>query len=186
MLQATRSRNDASPRIFACTYVTCCPHLLFIPPLLPSLFFNHRNFQGDRFHHLHSRSIEDAALTTISDLLNRTTGAADLPQSAFAAAGVEVCGADCTAVGEEEADLSDSYKMAWEVHACIVAVLLCALHNSCSVVFIKTGVETMCLDACASTVSPVCLVPPNAWAYIDVRCNCGKDPACPRKVFKSC
>ncbi|CAM9639845.1 unnamed protein product, partial [Ectocarpus sp. 12 AP-2014] len=26
-----------------------------------------RAFQGDRFHHLHSRDIEDAALTTISD-----------------------------------------------------------------------------------------------------------------------
>ncbi|CAM9298493.1 unnamed protein product [Ectocarpus sp. 4 AP-2014] len=75
----------------------------------------YRTFRGDRFHHLHSRSIEDASLTTISDLLNRTTGAADLPLSAFAAAGVEVCGADCTAVGEEDVELSDSYKMAWEV-----------------------------------------------------------------------
>ncbi|CAM9152625.1 unnamed protein product [Ectocarpus sp. 12 AP-2014] len=75
----------------------------------------YRTFRGDRFHHLHSRSIEDASLTTISDLLNRTTGAADLPLSAFAAAGVEVCGADCTAIREEDAELSDSYKMAWEI-----------------------------------------------------------------------
>ncbi|CAM9704645.1 unnamed protein product, partial [Ectocarpus fasciculatus] len=75
----------------------------------------YRTREGDRFHHLHSRSIEDASLATISDLLNRTTGAADLPLSAFAAAGVEVCGADCTAVGEEDVKLSDSYKMAWEL-----------------------------------------------------------------------
>ncbi|CAM9145144.1 unnamed protein product [Ectocarpus sp. 8 AP-2014] len=75
----------------------------------------YRTFRGDRFHHLHSRSIEDASLVTISDLLNRTTGAADLPLSAFAAAGVEVCGVDCTTVGEEDVELSDSYKMAWEV-----------------------------------------------------------------------
>ncbi|CAN0025010.1 unnamed protein product [Ectocarpus sp. 6 AP-2014] len=75
----------------------------------------YRSFQGDRFHHLHSRDIEDASLTTISDLINRTTGAADIPLSAFVAAAVEVCGADCSSIGVSEADLSDSYSIAWEV-----------------------------------------------------------------------
>ncbi|CAM9513650.1 unnamed protein product, partial [Ectocarpus sp. 13 AM-2016] len=75
----------------------------------------YRSFQGDRFHHLHSRDIEDASLTTISDLINRTTGAADIPLSAFVAAAVEVCGADCSSIGVSEADLSDSYSVAWEV-----------------------------------------------------------------------
>eukprot|EP00752_Nemacystus_decipiens_P002581 g2416.t2 len=75
----------------------------------------YRTFQGDRFHHLHTRDIEDAALSTISDLVNRTTGAADLPLSAFAAAGVEVCGADCATAGAAEAALSDSYLISWKV-----------------------------------------------------------------------
>ncbi|CAB1104357.1 unnamed protein product [Ectocarpus sp. CCAP 1310/34] len=74
----------------------------------------YRTFRGDRFHHLHSRSIEDASLATISELFNRTTGAADLPPSAFGAARVEVCGADCKVVGEVDVELPDSYKMAWE------------------------------------------------------------------------
>lgn len=74
-----------------------------------------RTYYGDRFHHLHSRDIEDAELTTISDLLNRTVDATDIPLSAFVAAGVTVCGADCTNIGVSEADLSDSFTIAWEV-----------------------------------------------------------------------
>lgn len=87
-----------------------------LPPLVgQSIDQSGRAFQGDRFHHLHSRDIEDASLTTISDLINRTTGAADIPLSAFVAAAVEVCGADCSSIGVSEADLSDSYSVAWEV-----------------------------------------------------------------------
>ena len=59
--------------------------------------------------------MEDATLSTISDLLNRTANAGDLPLSAFVAAGVEVCGDDCKDIGEGEADLSDSFSIAWEV-----------------------------------------------------------------------
>ena len=74
-----------------------------------------RTFRGDRFHHLHSRAIEDASLSTISGLFNRTTTAADLPLSSFVAAGVTVCGDDCEVIGSEGAELSDSFSIAWEV-----------------------------------------------------------------------
>ncbi|CAN0184392.1 unnamed protein product, partial [Scytosiphon promiscuus] len=89
----------------------------FFGPLLHAAWQEqlYRSYYGDRFHHLHSREIEDASLTTISDLLNRTAGAKDVPLSAFVAAGVTVCGADCIEIGVSEAELSDSYSIAWEV-----------------------------------------------------------------------
>ena len=66
-------------------------------------------------HYLFSTPIEDATLNTLSDLIERTVGVADLPLSTFQAPSVTVCAGDCTEAGESEATLSDSYKVAWQV-----------------------------------------------------------------------
>lgn len=70
---------------------------------------------GDRLHHMHHRGIEDVTLSTVSGLLNRTTGADDLPLSAFAAAGIDVCGDNCEDIGRGEASLSNNFRLEWTV-----------------------------------------------------------------------
>lgn len=71
----------------------------------------YRSFFGDRFHHLHSREIENVSLVSISELISRTLNVTDLPQSGFEAPAVNVCTEDCLA-GDL---LAEKYGLTWEV-----------------------------------------------------------------------
>ena len=75
----------------------------------------YRSLAGDRFHHLHSRSIEDVSNTTLSQVMSRAANVTDVPLSVFDVPTSTVCAEDCTSVGAEDVTLSDSFKIAWEV-----------------------------------------------------------------------
>lgn len=75
----------------------------------------YRAFIGDRLHHLHARPIEDAGLTTLSDVIERTVNVTDLPLAVFQALGVTVCGKNCGFVEAAKAELSGSYGISWKV-----------------------------------------------------------------------
>ncbi|CAN0294807.1 unnamed protein product, partial [Scytosiphon promiscuus] len=45
----------------------------------------YRSFFGDRYHHLHSRPIENVSLVSVSALIERTLDVTDLPGSGFEA-----------------------------------------------------------------------------------------------------
>lgn len=79
----------------------------------------YRSYVGDRLHHLHSRSIEDARLTTMSGLVQRVVNnVTDLPLSAFQVPTSSVASAE-----EDETQVagymtfSDYYAMGWTVGA---------------------------------------------------------------------
>ena len=76
-----------------------------------------RTLDGDRLYHSHQIPIENARLTMLSDVIERTVGATDLPLSTFRAPSVTVCAGDCLVAGEAEATLSDSYSVTWEVRS---------------------------------------------------------------------
>lgn len=76
-----------------------------------------RTIAGDRFYHLHARENEDVRLTTLSDVIERTANATDLPLSVFAAPGVAVCAGDCGSVGEADVQLADGFGVSWTVRA---------------------------------------------------------------------
>lgn len=75
----------------------------------------YRSFFGDRYHHLHSRPIEDVSLVSISKLIELTLNVNDLPASGFEAPGVTVCTEDCDAVGVEGVSLGEDYAISWQV-----------------------------------------------------------------------
>lgn len=83
----------------------------------------YRSIAGDRLYHLHDREIEDVRLTTLSDVIERTVNATDLPLSVFQAPGVAVCGANCRIEGDSDVTLSDTYGVAWEVIAISISFL---------------------------------------------------------------
>lgn len=66
---------------------------------------------------MHSRPIEDAALSTIQGLIEGTINVTDLPLSAFQAAATAVCvsGDDCLYDGVGDVLLSDHFGLSWEV-----------------------------------------------------------------------
>lgn len=66
---------------------------------------------------MHSRPIEDAALSTIQGLIEGTINVTDLPLSAFQAAATAVCvsGGDCLYDGVGDVLLSDHFGLSWEV-----------------------------------------------------------------------
>lgn len=74
-----------------------------------------RTISGDRFYHLHSRSMETVANTTLSEVINRTLHVTDLPLSTFVTPSATVCASDCETVGEADVTLSDSFGIAWQV-----------------------------------------------------------------------
>lgn len=74
----------------------------------------YRSFFGDRFHHLHSRPIENVSLVSISDLISRTVNVTDLPQSGFEAPGVNVCTENCTGI-DGDGQLAEKFGLSWEV-----------------------------------------------------------------------
>lgn len=71
----------------------------------------YRSFFGDRFHHLHSRPIENVSLVSISELISRNLNVTDLPQSGFEAPAVNVCTEDCV-VGDL---LAEKFGLTWDV-----------------------------------------------------------------------
>lgn len=75
----------------------------------------YRTFFGDRYHHLHSRPIENVSLVSISALINQTLDVVDLPESGFEAPEVVVCTGQCETPGTEGYSLADRYMLAWEV-----------------------------------------------------------------------
>lgn len=75
----------------------------------------YRSLFGDRFHHLHSRPIENVSLVSVSALIERTLNVTDLPPSGFEAPGVTVCSEDCEAIGVEGVSLSEGYLISWQV-----------------------------------------------------------------------
>lgn len=79
----------------------------------------YRSFFGDRFHHLHSRPIEDVSLVSISDLISRTLNVTDLPKSGFEAPGVNVCTEDCR-TGDQ---LAEKFGLSWEVSKLVKSYL---------------------------------------------------------------
>lgn len=75
----------------------------------------YRTIFGDRYHHMHSRPIEDVALSSFSQLINRTLGVTDLPESGFTVPEVNVCTGQCEAAGASGVSLAERYTMSWEV-----------------------------------------------------------------------
>ncbi|CBJ27734.1 peroxidase [Ectocarpus siliculosus] len=75
----------------------------------------YRTFFGDRYHHLHSRPIENVSLASISGLINQTLGVTDLPASGFTVPEVTVCTGECEAAGISGVSLAERYAMSWEV-----------------------------------------------------------------------
>lgn len=75
----------------------------------------YRTIFGDRYHHMHSRPIEDVALSSFSQLINRTLGVTDLPESGFTVPEVNVCTGQCEAASASGVSLAERYTMSWEV-----------------------------------------------------------------------
>lgn len=50
----------------------------------------YRSIVGDRHHHVHSTANEDAALTIISDVIERNSNITSMPMDAFTAPELEV------------------------------------------------------------------------------------------------
>lgn len=75
----------------------------------------YRSFFGDRYHHLHSRPIENVSLVSISALIERNLNVTDLPLSGFEAPVTMVCTGDCDAVGVEGVSLGEEYAISWQV-----------------------------------------------------------------------
>ena len=74
-----------------------------------------RSVVGDRFHHLHSRPIEDVKNTTLAQVLFRAVNLTDLPMSVFDVPSVTLCAGNCESVGTKNITLSDSFKISWAV-----------------------------------------------------------------------
>lgn len=90
----------------------------------------YRTFFGDRYHHLHSRPIENVSLANISGLINQTLGVTDLPASGFTVPEVTVCTGECEAAGISGVSLAERYAMSWEVRDVVEGMLVPAVRYS--------------------------------------------------------
>ncbi|CAM9394854.1 unnamed protein product, partial [Laminaria digitata] len=70
-----------------------------------------RTIAGDRVYYSHSSFTEAIENTTLSGVVNRTLGVADLPLSAFVVPSVTVCVSDC----ETAVTFSDNFEVAWQM-----------------------------------------------------------------------
>ncbi|CAB1101232.1 unnamed protein product [Ectocarpus sp. CCAP 1310/34] len=87
----------------------------------------YRTFFGDRYHHLHSRPIENVSLASISGLINQTLGVTDLPESGFMVPEVTVCTGECEAAGISGVSLAERYAMSWEIDDQSISISLSVL-----------------------------------------------------------
>ncbi|CAM9782649.1 unnamed protein product, partial [Ectocarpus sp. 12 AP-2014] len=87
---------------------------LFAGPLLRMVFLEqlYRAIVGDRHHHSHSTQNEDAALSTLTNLILNNSLVSSIPLDSFSAPDL-VTSSNCSSTEMNEVTLAEGYKLAW-------------------------------------------------------------------------
>ncbi|CBN76582.1 peroxinectin precursor [Ectocarpus siliculosus] len=87
---------------------------LFAGPLLRMVFLEqlYRAIVGDRHHHSHSTQNEDAALSTLKNLILNNSLVSSIPLDSFSAPDL-VTSSNCSSTEMNEVTLAEGYKLAW-------------------------------------------------------------------------